>query len=97
MDLDELLAGWPDARVNLLLANARHRSSEGRLHHRTVASGGRLIPHPSTVPPGLVNELMAARRAVRDAKNLPAIRSSRRRVNDAKIALGERGQRWWCC
>jgi hypothetical protein len=45
----------------------------------------------------LVNELMAARRAVRDAKNLPAIRSSRRRVNDAKIALGERGHRWWCC
>ena len=43
----------------------------------------------------LVNELMAARRAVRDAKNPSAIRSSRRRVNDAKVALGERGHAWW--
>lgn len=43
----------------------------------------------------LVNELMAARRAVKDAKNQLAIRQSRRRVNDAKVALGERGHAWW--
>jgi hypothetical protein len=43
----------------------------------------------------LVNELMSARRAVRDAKTPTAIRGSRARVNDAKIALGERGRGWW--
>jgi hypothetical protein len=43
----------------------------------------------------LVNELMAARRAIRDAKNPGAIRSGRRRVHDAKVALGERGHGWW--
>jgi hypothetical protein len=43
----------------------------------------------------LVNELMAARRAIRDAKNPSAIRSGRRRVHDAKVALGERGHGWW--
>jgi hypothetical protein len=39
--------------------------------------------------------LMDARRAIRDAKNSRAIRSARRRVHDAKIALGERGRGWW--
>jgi len=43
----------------------------------------------------LVNELMAARRAIRDAKNPGALRSGRRRVHDAKVALGERGHGWW--
>ena len=43
----------------------------------------------------LVNELMAARRAVRDARSARAIRRSRCRVNDAKLALGERGRGWW--
>lgn len=43
----------------------------------------------------LVNELMAARRAVRDAKNQLEMRKNRRRVNDAKLALGERGHAWW--
>jgi hypothetical protein len=43
----------------------------------------------------LVNELMAARRAVRAATSDREIRRSRRRVNDAKIALGERGRAWW--
>jgi hypothetical protein len=43
----------------------------------------------------LVNELMAARRAVRDASNQVELRQSRRRVNDAKVALGERGRAWW--
>lgn len=46
----------------------------------------------------LVQELMAARRAVKtalrssDPTDLPA---ARQRVNAAKIALGERGPVWW--
>ncbi len=38
----------------------------------------------------LVDELMSARRAVRGKEA-----DARARVNDAKIALGERGQPWW--
>jgi hypothetical protein len=53
-------------------------------------------PHiPETFRQELVNELMAARRAVRDAETRLEIRRSRRRVNDAKVALGERGHAWW--
>ena len=51
------------------------------------------IPEP--LRQELVNELMAARRAVRNAKNPSVIRCSRGRVNDAKVALGERGRGWW--
>lgn len=44
----------------------------------------------------LVKELMSARRAVRDAKgDDEAMREARKRVNDAKVALGERGPVWW--
>jgi hypothetical protein len=43
----------------------------------------------------LVNELMAARRAVRDAAGARSLRAARSRVNDAKVALGERGRAWW--
>ena len=43
----------------------------------------------------LVNELMSARRAIRDAKASAAIRTNRGRVKDAKLALGERGRGWW--
>jgi hypothetical protein len=44
----------------------------------------------------LVRELMSARRAVRDTKDDPlAARAARSRVNEAKIALGERGPVWW--
>lgn len=50
---------------------------------------------PDNLRQELVNELMAARRAVRDAEDQLALRSSRGRVNDAKIALGERGHAWW--
>lgn len=47
---------------------------------------------------GLVNELMAARRAVgaaTRANDVIAEKSARNRVNDAKVALGERGPVWW--
>ena len=44
----------------------------------------------------LVKALMAARRAVRASKGNPAARAeARRRVDAAKIALGERGPVWW--
>ncbi len=44
----------------------------------------------------LVGELMAARRAVRDARGDPAATAAARaRVDAAKRALGERGPVWW--
>lgn len=46
----------------------------------------------------LVNELMDARRAVGQAKradDAAAEKAARARVNDAKVALGERGTPWW--
>ena len=46
----------------------------------------------------LVNELMAARRAVGTAlreADADAEARARRRVHDAKVALGERGPKWW--
>lgn len=44
----------------------------------------------------LVNELMAARRAVKAAKNEQCLlREARAKVNAAKVALGERGEVWW--
>ncbi len=46
----------------------------------------------------LVNELMDARRAVaasNRAADAQAREAARARVQDAKVALGERGPRWW--
>lgn len=44
----------------------------------------------------LVSELMSARRAVRDAKGEPdEMAAARRRVDKAKVELGERGPVWW--
>ena len=46
----------------------------------------------------LVDELMNARRGVKAAKRAgddDALSATRARVNDAKIALGERGPFWW--
>lgn len=45
---------------------------------------------PETLRQELVNELMAARRAVKTEGD-----GARRRVSDAKLALGERGAPWW--
>jgi len=53
---------------------------------------------PENLVAELVSELMAARRAVGDARRSghdPAVASARRRVSDAKHALGERGPAWW--
>lgn len=46
----------------------------------------------------LVGELMSARREVRaagSAGDAERLRSARRRVHEAKVALGERGPPWW--
>lgn len=46
----------------------------------------------------LVNELMDARRAVRDANradDAAALKTARAAVDKAKVALGERGPIWW--
>lgn len=67
-------------------------------HHRVIA-GRRwratdpAIPEPLRVE--LVRELMAARRQVGAADDPDATAAARRRVQDAKVALGERGEPWW--
>ncbi|MGV1873675.1 hypothetical protein [Agrobacterium rosae] len=44
----------------------------------------------------LVKDLMAARRAVRDASaGSPEMKEAREKVDAAKVALGERGPVWW--
>ena len=43
----------------------------------------------------LVKALMAARRAVGQAKDAAAEKAARADVNAAKVALGERGPVWW--
>lgn len=50
---------------------------------------------PEAERQALVNELMDARRAVRDAGVEAATRAARARVQLAKVALGERGPVWW--
>lgn len=45
---------------------------------------------PDKLRQELVNELMSARRAVKEHAEL-----ARTRVGDAKVALGERGHPWW--
>lgn len=77
--------------VTLSTAEGPERTPDGRY----VVVGGRRWrasdPHiPDPLRQELVEELMAARRAVR-AKEPDA----RRRVQDAKVALGERGPQWW--
>ena len=51
---------------------------------------------PEVKRQALVNELMNARRAVRDARgDQAALRKARDRVQAAKEGLGERGAVWW--
>lgn len=45
---------------------------------------------PETLRAELVKELMSARRAVKSRDS-----AARERVQDAKVALGERGEPWW--
>ncbi|AIZ32908.1 hypothetical protein DZC75_11025 [Pseudomonas parafulva] len=53
---------------------------------------------PESRRAALVSQLMAARRAVRQARladDPAALRSARAEVDVAKVALGERGPVWW--
>ena len=51
---------------------------------------------PDPLRSELVGELMAARRAVKaSGDDDRSVAAARRRVNDAKVALGERGHPWW--
>lgn len=73
-------------------ADGRHIVVDGR-HWR--ASDPSI---PDTLRAELVSELMRARRTVGSAKRSgdgDLERSARRRVSDAKVALGERGRAWW--
>ncbi|MEU3843666.1 hypothetical protein AB0E88_26950 [Streptomyces sp. NPDC028635] len=80
-----------------------HRSPERTDDGHFVVIGGRkwratdpLIPEDAAAR--LRRHLMAARRAVRSATtagDVSAERAARARVNEAKIALGERGTPWW--
>lgn len=67
------------------------RTADG---HHVVVGGRRWRASDPAIPDALrqelVDELMAARRAVRAAEP-----DARARVQDAKVALGERGPRWW--
>ena len=62
--------------------------------HHVIIDGRRWRATDPSIPDSfrqeLVDELMAARRAVRGAES-----DARRRVQDAKTALGERGAPWW--
>ena len=70
--------------------------------HYVVIDGRRWRATDPSIPEErrqeLVNELMSARRAVGAAKKAgdeDAERAARKRVNAAKVALGERGEPWW--
>ncbi len=78
------------------------RSPDGRylvIDGRRWRASDPSIPDP--LRSELVGELMAARRAVRDAgrgaqgRDETATALARARVQDAKVALGERGEPWW--
>jgi hypothetical protein len=70
--------------------------------HYFVVRGRRWRKTDPSIPKAkrqqLVNELMQARRDVKAAKRAndkAALAEARGRVNEAKVALGERGRPWW--
>ena len=71
----------PDVETHRVIGGRRWRVSDPRI--------------PQDARQALVDELMSARRAVRDAADQRAERAARDRVHDAKVALGERGVAWW--
>ncbi len=77
------------ARADWALEVDTHRVIRGR---RWRVSDPRI---PERLRQTLVDELMAARRAVKVATDAAAERAARRRVHQAKVALGERGLAWW--
>ena len=79
----------PDKKP-VLTPDGRYLVVRGRLWRATN-------PHlTSVVREQLVQELMAARRAVRAASgDIVAVRAAREAVDAAKHGLGERGPVWW--
>ncbi|WP_437970131.1 hypothetical protein WMF04_12875 [Sorangium sp. So ce260] len=80
------------SRAPLVTPDGRYLIVRGRLWRRANPS------LPEEARKRLVSELMAARREVGRALragDAEAVRAARRRVNEAKIALGERGPPWW--
>lgn len=70
--------------------------------HHVVIDGRRWRATDPSIPEerrkALVRELMSARSSVGHAKrrgDAQAERAARDRVHAAKVALGERGPRWW--
>ena len=67
--------------------------------HHIVVDGRRWRATDPGIPEKLrgelVGELMDARRAVKDANAEGEVTAARARVQDAKVALGERGEPWW--
>lgn len=83
----------------MLVTDDVNRTPDGRY---IVVDGRRWRASDPSIPHALraelVSELMSARRAVGVAKrsgDSELERSARRRVSDAKVALGERGRPWW--
>lgn len=77
---------------NLRSTTDSHRVIHGRRWRRTDPG------IEEATRQALVDELMAARRAVKTALgsgDADAERVARSRVHDAKVALGERGPAWW--
>ncbi|MCP1199289.1 hypothetical protein [Notoacmeibacter sp. MSK16QG-6] len=69
--------------------DGRYFVAKGRLWRKSD-------PHlPEEERQAAVNDLMAARRAVRDARDGDARHAARQRVDAAKRRLGERGPVWW--
>lgn len=72
------------------------RTADG---HHFVIDGRRWRATDPSIPDRfrqeLVDELMSARREVRAAPDDTTEKAARRRVGDAKTALGERGHPWW--
>ena len=79
----------PVKPVSDAAASRTHLTIDGRRWRRSDPG------IPPRLRQELVNELMAARRAVGSASSDTALRAARRRVQDAKVALGERGHVWW--
>lgn len=73
------------------------RTADGRhivVHGRRWRATNPNIPEELRAE--LVRELMAARRAVKAAKgDVSETAHARSRVQNAKVALGERGEPWW--
>ncbi|MBM2575649.1 hypothetical protein JQC91_04965 [Jannaschia sp. Os4] len=69
--------------------DGRYFVAKGRLWRKSDPS------LPEDARQAAVRDLMAARRAVRDADTPDATRAARARVQEAKVRLGERGPPWW--